>query len=357
MKKKLAYVSSFVDRHDKRRYRFRRTGYPVHYFKEPHGTKAFEREYAACLSTEPAPVGAGRTKPGSVSDVIIRYYADNNFLDLRLSTQAVYRGVLERLRTKFGDDPIRMFDSERLARLMTLMRDRPHAAAGLRKLFAQLFVIARRAKLVPHGFDPVRDTKPPKAVSDGYHRWTEDELEAFEAKHPLGTKPRLAFAMLLYGAQRSGDVRFMTRETIAEGRIRLDQSKTSTAADVPVVPPLREALAAGPLGAETLLETKGGEPFTPKGFYGMFKRACIAADLPHCSPHGLRKSAARRCKDAGCSNEQGMAITGHKTEKEYLRYAGTGARADLADEAMEMVLANRTLRVAKALSQTPVESA
>jgi len=141
MKKKLAYVSSFVDRHGKPRYRFRRTGYPVHYFQEPHGTKAFEREYAACLSTEPAPIGVRRTKPGSVSDVIIRYYADNNFLDLRESTKAVYRGVLERLRNNFGDDPIRQFDSERLARLMTKMRDRPHAAA--------------------HGFDPVRDTKPP----------------------------------------------------------------------------------------------------------------------------------------------------------------------------------------------------
>ncbi|BCA60061.1 tyrosine-type recombinase/integrase [Sphingomonas sp. HMP6] len=356
MNKRLAYVSSFVDRHGKRRYRFRRNGYPVHYFKEPHGTKAFEREYADCLNADAVPIGAGRVKPGSVADVIARYYADNSFMDLRPSTQAIYRGVLERLRDKFGDDPIRLFDAERLSRLMTLMRDRPHAAARLRKLFAQLFVIARRAKLVPHGFDPVRDTKPPKAVSEGYHRWTEDELDAFEAKHPLGTKPRLAFAMLLYGAQRSGDVRYMTRETIADGRIRLDQSKTSTAVDVPVVQPLRDALEAGPLGKSTLLETKGGEPFTPKGFYGMFKRACIAADLPHCSPHGLRKSAARRCKDAGCTNEQGMAITGHKTEKEYLRYAGTGARPDLADEAMVKVLANSALRLANADTQTPVES-
>ena len=356
MRKRLAYVSSFVDRHGKRRYRFRRKGYAVHYFREPHGTKAFEREYAGCLEAEPAAIGTGRAKPGSVSDVIGRYYADNSFMDLRPSTQAVYRGVLERLRGKFGDDSIRKFDAEQLSRLMTVMRDRPHAAARLRKLFAQLFIIARRAKLVPFGFDPVRDTKPPKAVTEGYHRWTEDELEAFEEKHPLGTKPRLAFAMLLYGAQRSGDVRFMTRATIADGRIRLDQSKTSTAVDVPVVQPLRDALDAGPLGAATLLETKDGEPFTPKGFYGMFKRACIAADLPHCSPHGLRKSAARRCKDAGCSNEQGMAITGHKTEKEYLRYAGNGGRADLADEAMVKVLANQADRVAKAQAQLSVES-
>ena len=340
------YVSSFRDRHGKRRYRFRRQGFAVHYFKAPHGTKAFEQEYAACLSAEPMTIGAGRIKPGSVSDVIARYYADNAFLDLRPATQVVYRGVLERFRSGFGDDPIQRFDAERIARLMTDMRHKPHAAARLRKLLAQLFVIARRAKIVPFGFDPVKDTKAPKAESDGYHRWTEDELATFEAAYPLGTKPRLAFALLLYGAQRSGDVRLMTHETIANGRIRLDQRKTNNAVDVPVVGPLREALDAGPLGEVLLLETKGGEPFTPKGFYGMLKKACVKVGLSHCAPHGLRKSAARRCREAGCSDEEGMAITGHKSVREYHRYAGDDSRGDRADVAMSKVMANQAKRLA-----------
>ena len=240
---------------------------------------------------------------------------------------------------------------------MNAMRAKPAAAARLRKLLAQLFVIARRAKLVPHGFDPVKDTKAPKSDSAGYHRWTEDELAAFEAHHALGTKPRLAFALLLYGAQRSGDVRFMAANTIAAGRIRLDQSKTSTAVDVPIVEPLAEALAAGPIGAETLLETKDHQPFTPKGFYGMMKRACILAGLSHCSPHGLRKSAARRCREAGCTDEEGMAITGHKTVKEYRRYAGEDARGDRADAAMGKVLANQRQRLAERKEQTIDETA
>lgn len=187
--------------------------------------------------------------------------------------------MLERLRASFGDNPIRRFDADRIAKLMTAMRSKPHAAARLRKLLAQLFVIARRAKIVPYGFDPVKDTKPPKAETEGYHRWTEDELTAFEAKHPLGTKPRLAFALLLYGAQRSGDVRFMTHETITSARIQLKQSKTSNAVDVPIVPPLREALDAGPLGGTLLLETRDGEAFTPKGFYGLLKKACTKAGM------------------------------------------------------------------------------
>lgn len=347
MTKRPPYVSSFKDRHGKRRYRFRRKGYEVHYFKEPFGTKAFEREYAGCLDAEPAAVGAGRVKPGSVSDVIGRYYADTSFLDLRPATQVVYRGVLERFRTNFGDDPMRQFDAERIARLMTAMRQKPHAAARLRKLLAQLFVIARRAKLVHPEFDPVRDTRPPKTETAGYHRWTEDELDAFEARHPFGTKPRLAFALLLYGAQRSGDVRFMSHHTIARGRIQLDQSKTNNSVDVPIVEPLRDALAAGPLGGKLLLETKDAESFTPKGFYGMMKRACRAAGLDHCSPHGLRKSAARRCREAGCSDDEGMAITGHKSVREYRRYAGEGDRSERADAAMGKVMANRADKLAK----------
>ncbi|OHT22178.1 tyrosine-type recombinase/integrase [Edaphosphingomonas haloaromaticamans] len=352
MKKRYPWATPYRDRHGKPRWRFRRKGYAPHSFKAPYGTKDFEREYAACLSAEPIQIGASRIIAGSVADVISRYYSDNAFLDLKPATQTVYRGVLERFRANFGKDPMRRFDAERIARLMNAMRHKPHAAARLRKLLTQLFIIARRAKIVPQGFDPVKDTKPPRAVSDGYHRWSEDELAAFEAKHALGTKPRLAFALLLYGAQRSGDVRLMTHETIEGGRIRLDQSKTSNAVDVLVVEPLQEALDAGPLGEATLLESNRGEPFTPKGFYNLMKRACIQAGLSHCSPHGLRKSAARRCREAGCTPDEGMAITGHKTLKEYLRYAGDSDRGVRADAGMAKVMANRDRKLAKARAQT-----
>lgn len=334
MKRKYPYLSKFRDRHGKERWRFRRQGYPSQYLRAPYGTKAFEREYAACLEAEKPAIGTGRTIPGSVSDVIVRYYSDTAFLDLRATTQVVYRGVLERFRAKFGDDQLRAFDAKRIQRVMNGMRHKPHAAARLRKLLAQLYTIARRERLVPGTFDPVRDTRAPKAETEGYHRWSEEELAQFEAAHPLGTKPRLAFALLLYGAQRSGDVRFLTHRGIEGGRIRLKQSKTSSAVSVPIVEPLRKALEAGPLGDLMLIENKGGKPFTAKGFYNLVKRACIAADLPHCSAHGLRKAAARRLRAADCTDEEGMAITGHKTVREYRRYAGDDGDEARADSAM-----------------------
>ncbi|WP_336979854.1 site-specific integrase [Altererythrobacter fulvus] len=353
-RKTYPYVTSFKDRHGKRRWRFRRKGYDTHYFKAPYGTKEFEREYAACLEAEPLRVGVDRVRPGSVSDVIARYYADTAFLDLRPATQVVYRGVLERFRAAFGEDPMMRFDAHRISRLMTAMRETPHAAIRLRKLLTQLFIVARRAKIVPYNFDPIKDTKPPRvANSEGYHRWTEEELAAYEARWPLGTRERLAFALLLYGAQRSGDIRTMTHQAIAGDRIDLMQSKTSNAVSVPVVEPLRQALEAGPLGNTYLLESRRGDVITPKSFYQMIKKACVEAGLPHCSPHGLRKSAARRCREAGCTDEEGMAITGHKTVKEYRRYAGDDSHAARADAAMSKVMANHSKRLASAKSQTP----
>jgi hypothetical protein len=136
MKRAFPYVTSFRDRHGKLRYRFRRKGYAAHYFQAPFGTKEFEREYAACLDAEKPSIGAGRIKPGSVSDVIARYYSDTAFQDLQPATQSVYRGVLERFRAKFGDDPMRAFDAQRIQRVMNAMRHKPHAAARLRKLMA-----------------------------------------------------------------------------------------------------------------------------------------------------------------------------------------------------------------------------
>lgn len=142
-------------------------------------------------------------------------------------------------------------------------------------------------------------------------------------------------------------------QAIAGDRIDLMQSNTSNAVSVPVVEPLRQALEAGPLGNIYLLESRRGDVFTPKSFYQMIKKACIEAGLPHCSPHGLRKSAARRCRKAGCTDEEGMAITGHKTVKEYRRYAGDDSHAARADAAMSKVMANHSKRLASAKPQTP----
>lgn len=47
-----------------------------------------------------------------------------------------------------------------------------------------------------------------------------------------------------------------------------------------------------------------GKPFTRKGFGNKFRDWCDEAGLSECSAHGLRKAAARRFAEPGCTNQQ-----------------------------------------------------
>jgi integrase len=50
--------------------------------------------------------------------------------------------------------------------------------------------------------------------------------------------------------------------------------------------------------------------------------------------HGLRKAACRRLAEAGCSANEIMAISGHATMKELVRYTAAADQARLARNAM-----------------------
>ena len=58
------------------------------------------------------------------------------------------------------------------------------------------------------------------------------------------------------------------------------------------------------------------------------------ANLRHCSAHGLRKAAARRLAEAGCTEHEIAAITGHASLREVARYTRAADQRRLADAAM-----------------------
>ena len=90
---------------------------------------------------------------------------------------------------------------------------------------------------------------------------------------------------------------------------------------IPILPALAASLAATPTGHLCLLTTAEGKPFTAAGFGNWFRAQCDAAGLDGCSAHGLRKVATRRLAEAGCTDEEMMAITGHRTRSELSRYS------------------------------------
>lgn len=113
----------------------------------------------------------------------------------------------------------------------------------------------------------------------------------------------------------------MSWRDIEDGIIRVVQMKTGTKVWIPLHRHLREVLAASPREHIAILVTGWGKPFTPAGFGGWMADKIEDAGLPdECVTHGLRKAAARRLAEAGCSANEIASITGHKTLAEVERY-------------------------------------
>lgn len=127
----------------------------------------------------------------------------------------------------------------------------------------------------------------------------------------------------------------MGRQHISEGMLHIRQVKTGTELTIPVHPVLEAIIADTPNEHLTLLTTAFGKPFTAAGFGNWFREQCNAANLPHCSAHGLRKAAARRLAEAGCSEHEIGAITGHASLREIVRYTKAADQKRLAVAAME----------------------
>ena len=329
---RLRYVQAFVDRDTGAVFRyFRRPGYPRVRLPGLPGSAEFNRAYEAALEGPKLAVGVGRSKPGSLSVAIAGYYTSLEFRSLAAGTQTARRAILERFRAAHGDKPIVLLPPKFIAHVLSTMK--PFAARNWLKAIRHLmqFCVAQEMCAT----DPTQGIKLPRAKSDGIYSWTEGEISMFEAHHAIGTRPRLALALLLYTGQRRGDVLRMGRQHIRDGVITVRQDKTGTTLVIPVHTNLRVILDATPGEHLTFVVGQRGNPFTPNAFSKWFRDQCDVAGLPvACSAHGLRKAACRRLAEAGCSANEIAAISGHASLREVERYTRAVDQERMARNAM-----------------------
>jgi integrase len=336
---RLKHVNAIRDRYGNIRFYFRRRGFKSVRLPGLPGSADFMEAYAAAMATENASkieIGATRTKPGSVAAAIAGYFASAHFAGLAEGTRRERRHILEAFRAQHGDKSIASLQRVHVERMVGAKAATPGAAlnflATLRGLMRFAATVGLRAD------DPTLGVRPPPRRSAGIYPWTEDDIERFEAAHPLGSRERLALALLLYTAQRRSDVIRMGWQHVRSGLIDVRQQKTGTTLAIPMHPALQAVLDARPRDQMTFLLTASGKPFSPLGFTSWFKRACQKSGLPKpASAHGLRKAAARRLAEAGCSAPEIAAITGHATLREIQRYIAGADQLRMARAAMRKV--------------------
>lgn len=329
---RLRYVQRFRDRHGTWRYYLRRRGRKAVPLPDP-AEPGFQAAYMAALAVDETAEPRSKILPGSLGAVAAGYMASPAFLNLRPSTQTVYRRLINGLLREHADKPAQLLTSDAVGRLIGRRQSAPAAAnhllRTLRALMRHAVVMGLRSD------DPTRQVQRLRERARGAATWTETDIEAFEAHWPIGSRPRLALALMLYTGQRRSDVVRMGRQHVRGGGIDVRQVKTGVELFIPLHPELAEILAREGRDRLTFLVTERGVPFTPNGFYMRFREWVRAAGLPDGrSPHGLRKAAARRMAEAGCTAHQIAAITGHKTLAEVQRYTRAADQRRLAEDAV-----------------------
>jgi integrase len=327
-----------TDRYGNKRVRFRKGYYSTYISGVPY-SESFMRQYHAALEGNTAQlegIKEDRIGYGTIDAVIVNFYRSTDFLKLKGSTRKVRKNMLEKFRIEHGQKRVVMLTAAHVKAIIGDMSDRPGAANNLLKALRVLLRHAIDMGLIQD--NPARNVRKFAMKAEGFHSWTDSNVEAFEAKHALGTRAHLALSLLLYTGQRRSDVVRMGWQHIDGNLIGVTQDKTGAFLKVPIHPKLKAAIDSMPRTNLTFLLTEAGAPFSAAGFGNWFRDRCNEAGLPHCSAHGLRKACATRLANAGCTPQQIKAVTGHKTLSEVARYTKAADQERNAKQAMSNLL-------------------
>ncbi len=174
----------------------------------------------------------------------------------------------------------------------------------------------------------------------GAKAWTIDDLNAYRSAHPKGTPAHLCLTIFMFTACRISDAIILGRqhEIKRDGVMWLawqPAKKGATFVEIPMLPPLQQAIRAAKVIGPTYNLTAHGKPFSsPEGLRNRFRKWCDSAGLQGLSSHGIRKAAGELLAEAGCSQHEIMAIHGHTKASTSEIYTKGVSRRVLAAEAM-----------------------
>lgn len=276
---------------------------------------------------------------GSLGWLIRLYYQSPEWNGLAEVTRISQRRIYEGIRKASGDMMLTEITAANIRAGRDARAATPSAANSRLKRLVTLFNWGLEAGHCTH--NPARDVKKLKTRhTGGFHTWTVEECLAFEARHPLGTKARAAYALTLYLGLRRQDIpKLGPQHRTPDGFMRIQRRKKrgehAPPQEVWIAPPLTEALDALPVTGLTYLQTEYGRPFSVAGLGNKFRQWCDEAELANCSAHGLRKAVAARMREAGCSIGDIQAVTDHDTSAEVDRYTRDAVRKRASKRALE----------------------
>src|SRR5258708_1970091 len=317
-------------------------------------TESFMAEYDAAKGNAAPKEKAGITL-GTWRWLCVRYFAEcteDKRMDKR--TQHVRRQILENTCDEpiapgsskfFRDMPLSKMPTDAIETIRDRKLEFPEAANGRVKAIRQVFRFGVKKKDKngkPYAAsNPARDVEYFKTGSTGFYTWGIEDVQQFEARHPIGTKARLALALLMFTGQRRSDIIRFGKQHVKGGKVAFTQwkgrNRKPKRLQLPILPALKRVIDASPCGDMTFLINDLGRPFTDAGFGNKMRQWCDEAGLPECTAHGVRKAGATIAAENGATAHQLMAIFGWDTLKQAEVYTKAANQKRLAENSMHLI--------------------
>ena len=347
-----AYARPWRDRHGRVRWRFRK-GKRTVYLDGAPGDPGFLPSYEAALAGRSRPeatvtrISTGAA-PRSLRAAWIAYVKTSpewkqaeectRTRDGRIADAFLRQRVVESAPDTWGEIPVADLKRRHLKAIVASMSDRPHTARRWLIVIRKMIGAALDEEWIES--DPAHRLKYRPPPTHGWRAWTWAEMKAFEDHWPIGSTPRLCYALTLWLGPRRKDVAALATASIDGDSITFTTHKTGRVVSGHITPMLREVLDASDLSGPTILKTAYGQPFSEKSLTGRMADWTHAAGLPKgCTIHGLRKTLGALIADSGGSSRQAMAALGHDDLKQAELYSEASDRRMQARDAMLKVTA------------------
>jgi integrase len=295
------------------------------------GTPEFEAEYRAALDGTPIK----RTKQAAVGTLQWlweRYRETTVWTALSLATRRQRENIMRHVLLQSGHEQVTAIKRQHVVAGRDRRARTPAQARNFLDAVRGLFRWALDAGHVKT--DPTSGVKnPPRPKTAGFPVWTEDDVDQYERRWPIGTKERVWLAVLLYTGLRRGDAVRLGRQHIRHGVATLRTEKTDVTVTIPILPVLDEVLKAGPCADLAFICGENGGPLRKESFGNVFRDACNAAGVTK-SAHGVRKIGATRAANNGATVAELEAIFGWNGGRMASLYTRAADRARLAKGAM-----------------------
>lgn len=300
-----------------------------------YGTPEFKAAYEAAVAGK-VPAAPAEFNAKTLGWLIERYRETSAWSKLSTATRRQRERILRGASKEAGREPLSRITKAVIERCME--RRTPAAGKHFLQTMRGLFEWAVKAKEADA--DPTVGLRYDLPATDGHHTWTDDEVAAFEARWPRGTRERVALDVLLYTGLRRGDAVRLGRPHIKNGIATIRTEKTGQVVVLPLLAPLQTTLDAGPIGELTFIAGEKGHPMRKESFGTWFRLACKAAGVPG-SAHGLRKAGATRAANNGATEAQLEAMFGWRGGGMASLYTRQANRTKLALDAADKLMSER----------------